>query len=80
METKFPKRVVKMANYNIDVIYSAEYDVTFIIETSYEDGEKQSTEVVGIYPGQPSEEKTRQNYNNFKINLKYENKKTSKVG
>lgn len=54
----------------LESCYSPSYDITFIMEETYKDGEIISSEVKGFYYGEPDEEATE--YFNGKLKAEYE--------
>ena len=59
-----------MKEKKLESCYSPYYDITFIMEEIYKDGEVISSEVKGFYYGEPDEESTK--YFNGKRKCKYD--------
>lgn len=59
-----------MEEKKLESCYSPSYDITFILEETYKDGEIISSEVKGFYYGEPDEEATE--YFNGKLKATYE--------
>lgn len=59
-----------MEEKKLESCYSPSYDITFIMEETYKDGEIISSEVKGFYYGEPDEESTKKF--NGKLKAKYE--------
>lgn len=59
-----------MKEKKLESCYCPSYDITFIMEETYKDGEIISSEVKGFYYGEPDEESTE--YFNGKRKCKYD--------
>ena len=59
-----------MEEKKLESCYSPSYDITFIMEETYKDGEIISSEVKGFYYGEPDEESTE--YFNGKLKAEYD--------
>ena len=59
-----------MEEKKLESCYSPSYDITFIMEETYKDGEIISSEVKGFYYGEPDEEATKEF--NGKLKATYE--------